>query len=337
MLPVIMRKAVGALSLLLVRGVAESSEEFIDNRRYLKYIPTNHDPSKGLMVFLHGYGGSADDVVPSYAYDVERWSDIFGFLALIPDGSKYRGNLQWNMDPTRSGGEDDVAHILKILSTDNDAIAVGAAGGPKIALGFSNGAGMSSLLGCYDGTDLYVAHVAVHIDQNANFTEACGGGLLNGKRIRRRILYTNTKLTWNAVGETDFFLDEAPGVEGLLAQFDSRCESDLGDPIDCAASDDPPCPGFSCYEHPTCEEAGQLCVYENLGHEMESSMTATAWAYLTNSTVPYNLTESSPTPAPPGPSPPSPSPSCTAGIGDECKNNGNPCCNEGKCFKRKCT
>ena len=170
--------------------------------------------------------------------------------------------------------------MLDVLLNDTDAIAVRAADGPELALGFSNGAGMASMMGCFDSTDIYAAHVAVHIDKDATFDATCAGNLVNGDKrerelVEQRELPVNPdKPVWMATGEADFFIDGV-GVQGLWDQFDTWC-TDTPTELDTCSSD---CTTFDCEVCPSNE--GELCVYyDGIGHEMAPSMTYLARKYL---------------------------------------------------------
>ena len=42
---------------------------------------------------------------------------------------------------------------------------------------------------------------------------------------------------------------------------------------------------YSCYSYSNCVEAGELCIYEGLGHDLTSGMPILAWEFLTDSRV----------------------------------------------------
>eukprot|EP00568_Trieres_chinensis_P002902 CAMPEP_0183309686 /NCGR_PEP_ID=MMETSP0160_2-20130417/25485_1 /TAXON_ID=2839 ORGANISM="Odontella Sinensis, Strain Grunow 1884" /NCGR_SAMPLE_ID=MMETSP0160_2 /ASSEMBLY_ACC=CAM_ASM_000250 /LENGTH=367 /DNA_ID=CAMNT_0025473747 /DNA_START=15 /DNA_END=1118 /DNA_ORIENTATION=- len=344
----------------LVAGIWTTSQiDFEGNTRsYKKYVPSSSGVNSGLMVFLHGQGGSFD---VSSDYQVDKYAEIFGFVGIVPNGTPMGGSgYEWNIDIEDGPNEVSFIHaVIEEVATTHNILA----GTPKIALGFSNGAGLSSLLGCYDSSDLYVAHVGVQIKSNADFPSTCGGFGVGGKRLRRRDSTVNVNSTWNAVGDQDFFIDslEPTPVEGLLNQFLS-----LRDASGCLQEDPSETfgAGFTCYSYASCPELGQLCVYDNTPHVIRESMTPNAWAYLSASGVQYNTcydqgwmpvdgcsetTECcagegqcqnsgppakrgcgspSPTPSPPGPSPPQ---DCLP-IGEKCSDD-SICCDGSVCDK----
>eukprot|EP00854_Cymbomonas_tetramitiformis_P022245 gene22245-26829_t len=145
-------------------------------RTYMKYVPASTNTYSGLMMFIHGVAMS-DDV--RFDYEVETNAEEFGFVGVVPTGtpvSSGQGGFGWNIED-ESGPEDVrfLQSVVEQVSTEN-SIATDA---HKIALGFSNGAGLAALLGCHNSENLYVAHVGVHIDPNADdFPSTCitGGG-----------------------------------------------------------------------------------------------------------------------------------------------------------------
>ncbi|KAL9178484.1 hypothetical protein ACHAXT_001822 [Thalassiosira profunda] len=327
-------------------------------RTYRKYTPSLPTAAgvttiAGVVVFFHGAGGSSAD---HPAWEVAKWADEFGFLALVPDGSSGGGgggsgggggpgkggpnalrrtlkggpgggggggSYSWNIEDT--SGVDEVAFIQKMLADESGNHTPDV---PEIAFGFSNGAGMASLMCCYNSTDLFVAHTGCHIDSNAEFTDSCST-VVSGKGRRHlaadggegeaRLLQTtqsDTK-TYNAVGDEDFFLDTVE-VPGLFLQFADRASEqscpttspcpDGYDGSRCSDTTSSSCPyescsgndsndqannatrGFTCYVYPDCDKIGSLCLYDNLGHSIEGSMTAAAWASLSGNTAQYTST-----------------------------------------------
>lgn len=90
---------IASAALLPSAAVAQDwTTHTVNERRYLKYIPTNHTSADGLMMFFHGVEGSADGMtgIAAGSYDIKHWADTFNFLALVPDGSS---------DDSGGGGE----------------------------------------------------------------------------------------------------------------------------------------------------------------------------------------------------------------------------------------
>ena len=220
--------------------------------------------------------------------------------------------------------------MLDVLLNDTDAIAVRAADGPELALGFPNGAGMASMMGCFDSTDIYAAHVAVHIDEGATFDATCAGDLVNGdkRKLQQRELNPNFERVWMATGETDFFIDTV-GVDGLLAQFDTWCTDTPTELGECTSTD---CTTFDCRDcaHPE----GELCVYyDGFGHEMAPGMTYNAWNYLTAATHSECTGSCPPSDGGGGDKPGA----CELEAGEECSKNGAEYCKDGlRCHRGSC-
>ena len=172
---------------------SETTESGGSTRYYKKYVPDVNEFT-GVMVFLHGAWGNANSVVNQY--QVKKYSDMYSFIGIVPDGSPSGCSYCfWNIDK-RSGdkrsGVDEVSFIHAVLDEVILQHSVSDSA-PKIALGFSNGAGLSLLLGCHNSNDLYVAHVAVKIKDEANFPTTCTN-------------VAPSSPTWNGIGGNDFFL-----------------------------------------------------------------------------------------------------------------------------------
>jgi len=194
-----------------------------------------------------------------------------------------QGTYKWNLDDPE--GVDEVSFLKHIVATESEAHSIGD-DLPKIAMGFSNGAGMVVLLGCQEGGDLWIAHAAMPIDMSADFPSTCasvkGGSKKGGKMLLRRYLEATPpkKTSWYAVGENDFFINslQPTPVQGLMEQYTNRHMKS-----DCPEEDWLEAPGkdFTCYHYPSCVEVGALCVYDDIGHTIKPSMTENAWMYLT--------------------------------------------------------
>jgi len=245
-------------------------------RNYMKYVPAQleaagTDPA-GLVIFLHGVGHASASAIVNGPYEhfgVAQNADRYGFIGVVPTGSPQgEGSHHWNVD-TRDG-VDEVAFIQQVKREVVAAHAIPAAA-PKIAQGFSNGAGLAAMLGCHDSSNLWVAHVAVHIRDDA------------ANPVTSSSTCTSNTPTWNAVGTDDFFISglvPTPG-QGIVDQFaalhgSSSCPSE--------ARAETAGPGYTCHSYSQCAAAGQLCVYAGLPHELVANMAANAWAWLTTHT-----------------------------------------------------
>merc|ERR1719460_654017 len=217
----------------------------------------------GVMVFLHG-AGMSDDFPAGWGvreFLVEQNADHFGWIGVIPEGTKERGGRGWNLKPT---GVDEVGFVKAMVRSVAAQQQVPSSA-PRVALGFSNGAGLALLLGCaFDkSVNLAVAHVAVEIKDNSD-QQGCDA-------------FDRSTPKWSGVGDEDFFL-EGSGRRGLLRDFsqfsiDAGCvEEEVTTVVTGSAA---------CYGYDSCPAAGEVCVYEGLGHAVPATATSQAWSYLT--------------------------------------------------------
>jgi poly(3-hydroxybutyrate) depolymerase len=221
-----------------------------------------------MAVFLHGAGAWRPGLVNNEAveWQVAQNAEEFGFLGVVPEGSSSGSpdTLHWNVDVPN--GVNEVAFIHAMVADISARVPLSPQA-PRIALGFSNGAGLATLLGCHDSYNLWVAHVGVHIDPQSDYPSTCTAG-------------TSSVPVWNAIGTQDFFitsLTPSP-AEGITNQFR-------------ALHDASTCPReqlqveqegiVSCYSYNQCQSLGELCVYNEADHTILPSMTPNAWAFLT--------------------------------------------------------
>ena len=83
--------------------------------------------------------------------------DEYQFVGVVPEGSTdlYGEAIHgWNVDDP--SGTDEVGFIHAVVDAVAAAYSIPATA-PRIALGFSNGAGVSELLGCHNSHNLWVA------------------------------------------------------------------------------------------------------------------------------------------------------------------------------------
>ena len=128
--------------------------------------------------------------------------------------------------------------------------------------GFSNGAGLSILMGCHSSDDLWVATVAVLVDPAADYPTTC----------------SVVQRSWSGVGDGDFFLDELDGgADDVVAQFEAlRDGMGCTEEVVVATSGE----AETCYVYPSCSEIGTLCIYDDFGHAIHPNMAALAWTGL---------------------------------------------------------
>ena len=232
-------------------------------RSYHVYTPSS--TLTGTMMFLHGVDlDTSQWSLSASGWGVEAASDEFGFVGVVPVGQLSTSGLAfWNIDVP--GGVDDISFLHAVLAEVASANSI-ASSLPQIALGFSNGAGAASLLGCHDSTSLWVAHVGVHVNPSGTYPQTCNTGSWS------------TVPVWSGVGTTDFFLTTLmPSPEaGVKAQFQALCSGSTW--TETAANN------TACYEFDSsgsCANAGQFCLYNDMGHDLTTSLAANAWAFLT--------------------------------------------------------
>ena len=259
-------KTKGTPSPTAARGGAWATATLGD-RSYKVYDPAV--PLAGAMLFFHGDTGDADSIAA--LYQVAAAADARGFLGVVPDGSPVVDAdcpCEWNVDDV--DGVDEVAFVHDLVAALRSDFDLGE-GAPVVALGFSNGAAVSALLGCHDSYDLWVAHVATLYDEAAaSYPSTCASS-------------TNAAPEWSAIGEDDYFLDGL-GVDGLLDQFAALRDAQPGCPATEAAALSTLEDGAECYSYAECPEVGELCVYPDLGHAAAASMAPRAWAFLAGDT-----------------------------------------------------
>jgi polyhydroxybutyrate depolymerase len=132
-------------------GLNEGALEFEGRRRtYLVYVPERYDPAQPtpLVLSLHGFASSARQQMEFSQWN--RVADEHSFIVVYPQGAGTPPG--WN-----SGGfrgrfaelfprQDDVAFIRALLDHLSETLCIDPA--RVYANGLSNGAGMSSRLGC---------------------------------------------------------------------------------------------------------------------------------------------------------------------------------------------
>jgi poly(3-hydroxybutyrate) depolymerase len=117
-------------------------------RTYLRFIPPAYKPNKGiaLVLALHGSGGTAQNARTSF--DLEAAANgkaIFIYPEALADDPNFPGTTRW----TTAKDSRDYAYLDALIAeveashcVDRDRVFV---------TGFSHGARMTSMLGCYRG------------------------------------------------------------------------------------------------------------------------------------------------------------------------------------------
>lgn len=162
-------------------------------RTFLRFVPPSYDPKTPLAVVygLHGSGGTAEKARASYDLEAEaKGKAIFVYPQGLPYDPNFPGDNRWNPAPN----SDDFA-FLDELQADLESIACVDRDRVFVA-GFSNGARMTSMLGCYRGDKL-----------RAIATVAAGGNEktlpIDAKTCRGEVA------VWGGLGTED--PDHAPG------------------------------------------------------------------------------------------------------------------------------
>jgi len=282
------------------------------SRMYLVYEPAT-GANDGLMIFLHGQGGSANQ--DAIGWDVATKAEQHGFIGVIPQGTPYSGlwpAYEWNVDDPN--GSNEVAFVHTVVSQVTAAYSV-PAGAPKVVLGFSNGAALASYLGCFDSSQTWVATVGVHYRADADYPSTCGSmhpGVKGATQPPSSPPSARGCPEYLAVGENDFFIDslEPTPTAGVLAQFSDRripfgCPTDSAWNVTANVTNGPDGDEYVCYHYPDCLDLGQLCIYADIGHAIFPSMASTAWSFLTG---PSGGCANEGPPLPPRPPPPPPLP-----------------------------
>lgn len=256
-------------------------------RTYYKYVPANGGVN-GVMIYLDGVGHSGLPNYQQQQWGVISTSDTHGFVGIIGQGSPLpgeAGSYRWNID--EPSGPNEVAYVHAVIAEVVAAHSI-PTNTPRIALGFSNGAGLAGILGCHNSNIPYVAHLAAHIASNSDYPSTCTPApppntqTTTGKGGRRLLnTGTGTRLpVYGAIGENDFFLSSlgstgAARLGAVRAQFHQ-----LHDALGCAAQDWTTATGtgtagtpWTSYRYTQCPSAGILYLYGNgLTHAVEGAM-----------------------------------------------------------------
>jgi poly(3-hydroxybutyrate) depolymerase len=202
-----------------------------------------------------------------------------------PTGSAYSdaadppsGTFQFNVDCADGPDEVQFIHALMTLTVQRHPEVESK---PKIMLGFSGGAAMASLMGCWDATPVWSAQVGVHYDSNA-------GSLSQGCSTA-----STACPEFMSVGSSDVFVSSLTpdGATGYLNQYTALRDT-LGCPEEDASTETftgaaatsgyNAYKGGTCYYYPGCPALGKMCTYTGLPHDVVSHMTSTAWTFLTS-------------------------------------------------------
>ena len=270
----------------------------IGGRRYLKYVPSGGGAA-GLMMFFHGTGGTACGAAAAAGSGGEdSWNavpnaDMYNFVAVAATGSvpaiDGEACCTWNDGCPACGGDagstDDVAYVHSVV---NEVVAAERipSSAPRIAIGFSGGAGMAADLGCLD-TSSFVATstIALPIVGGTSCTASQGAAACSANDGIEGCTMAHTRGWFGGNGQ------EIGLASTALTTFGSM-RGPLGCPastaVSTASSGTASSYGgltspYTCYEYTDCPAVGQLCIYDSFAHVQPSGVTQLAWQYLSGS------------------------------------------------------
>lgn len=120
-------------------------------RHFLLHIPDGLDPSPPLVIVMHGYGGTAQEMQNGSGMNQQANTD--GFVVVYPQGTKD----QWDQHFFNVGYEfhsgqnvDDLSFIIDLVAYLQESYALSPT--DVFSTGMSNGGDMSYLLAC-EGSD----------------------------------------------------------------------------------------------------------------------------------------------------------------------------------------
>ena len=140
------------------QACSESTPCVVENGEYFATMPTEQDPLKGIVIFIHGFGGSGEGVFRNTGLVESVLARGYGLVA--PSGMKMpdRGGGSWSFHPNLPQRRDEVAFISAVRDDVIERFDV-----PKESIllsGFSIGGSMTSYLACQD-PDAFFAYAPV--------------------------------------------------------------------------------------------------------------------------------------------------------------------------------
>ncbi|NKY09059.1 PHB depolymerase family esterase [Cellulomonas hominis] len=120
-------------------------------RTYRAYRPAGLDEPSPLVLFFHGYGGSAEQAEAEYGWD--EVADSEGVVVAYVDGVENSFDAGSCCGPAMEAEVDDVAAALAVVEDVAGRVAVDP--DRRYASGFSNGGAMTYRLACE--TDVFAA------------------------------------------------------------------------------------------------------------------------------------------------------------------------------------
>ena len=193
------------------------------------------DHMSGSIVPIHSTqvtSASDEDIA---VWDIPGASEAYGFLGVVPVGSMNVGGetKQWQVDDP--SGTDEVGFVHALLAELSTTYSVPSSG-PRIALGFSGGAAMATLLGCHNSDNFYVAHMGTHIHPSSTQDQSVCG------------IEASPCPEYQAIGDEDFFITslQPTPTEGIMNQYETLRDS-VGCPSESTTVSTES--GYSCYTY----------------------------------------------------------------------------------------
>ena len=255
-------------------------------REYEVFVPsTASGAPKGLVVFLHGTGGSG--VTDCYQragkrdfLDMTTYSNELNVVIVCPTST--RVHKQWNLE--KQGpfsqefvpkGTDDIAFIRAVIE-DVQASAVKAPANKVFAMGMSNGGQMTWVLACRLSDVIHGVGIA-------------GAAFNQGKWMTNACTPPTPRPVWEMHGTADKSASADTAQVGMREYAGCLLHCDTGkQQTDVVTKQGDGDPLVSCTEFTEsgCKGVSKLCVFRGLGHSMAPAprygveLVPSAWAYL---------------------------------------------------------
>lgn len=221
-------------------------------RDYLRFVPAGYQPGTevALVLGFHGSGGTAAKARATFDLEAKAGkSAIFLYPQGLPDPA-FDGDNRW--DPT--AGSDDLAFIDAIIAETSASHCIDR--DRVFAVGFSNGARMTSMLGCYRG-DVIRAVAPVAPGGNKTTLPLASGACVGEVAV------------WEGLGTAD--ADHEKGAT-LVRDYYRTANG-------CAATRSPATPaGCETYDGCRAEVPTTWCTYP-AGHAWPSFGAGAVWSF----------------------------------------------------------
>jgi polyhydroxybutyrate depolymerase len=155
-------KSLCVLCLSLLATVSLSAQQMLPgtlqvngvDRTYLLHVPAGDHSGKPLPLVLALHGAGMTSALMATVTGLNTWADKTGFIVVYPEGLENH----WNVKQTPGTGIDDFVCMKQLLTKIESTYSIDRS--RVIATGYSNGAGMSQIMGC-TGNFQFKAIVAV--------------------------------------------------------------------------------------------------------------------------------------------------------------------------------